>query len=191
MHTQQQSEIQAQRIQKTPRVTKTPLQKEGSVLLSHPVSHPAVDHLLQQKERTEFYTGKESATLQINQIQKVRALQEANDNLQRQIAHNQKELLTTSDPLLLLADIEHCNIMISRNTGEIMNIYAQNEQRLKRIALLEAQNDELRRGMENTQEKFSSSHEMDSRTKIASEFFSSKSQYEKNLNEIYTLHQES
>lgn len=191
MNTQQQTDFQVPRvgktaIQKSPKMGKTEMQKGGSVLLSNPINHFSAE-----QNRAEFYTGKESAALQVSEIQRVRALQEANDNLQRQIARNQKELATTNDPLLILADIEHCNIMISRNTGEIVNIHTQSEERLRRLALLEAHNDELRRGMENTQEKFSVSHEMESRTKIATEFFSTKSQYEKNINEIYNLHQES
>jgi hypothetical protein len=123
----------------------------------------------------------------MRQIQRVRELQEDNDNLQRQITQNEKELLQVGDPLAILAEIEHCNIMIARNTGEILNIYTLNEKRLKRILELEKQNVNLQQELSDTQAKFITCHEMAQRTKYAVDFFLSKAQYEKNLGEIRDL----
>src|SRR5580700_2455096 len=94
------------------------------VLIANPAS------LFNHDDRAQFYTGQDRMTLQARQIQKVRELQETNDNLQRQIARNEKALVHAEDPLSILAEIEHCNIMIARNAGEILNIHSQNERRL-------------------------------------------------------------
>jgi hypothetical protein len=157
--------------------------KEGPhTLIANPVTR-----LFNHDDRAEFYTGNERMTLQMRQIQRVRELQESNDNLQRQVTRNEKELLHAEDPLSILAEIEHCNIMIARNTGEILNIYTQNERRLKRITELEAQNINLQQEMSDTQGKFITCHEMTQRTKFAAEFFVTKAQFEKNVAEIREL----
>ncbi len=157
--------------------------KEGhKALIANPVTR-----LFNHDDRAEFYTGCERMTLQTGQIQKVRELQESNDNLQRQVTRNEKELLHAEDPLAILAEIEHCNITIARNTGEILNIYTQNEKRLKRIMELEAQNINLQQEMSDTQGKFITCHDMSQRTRFAAEFFVNKAQYEKNLAEIREL----
>jgi hypothetical protein len=114
-------------------------------------------------------------------------LQESNDSLQRQISRNEKEVLHSEDALSILAEIEHCNIMIARNTGEILNIYTQNEKRLQRIMELEAQNINLQQKMSDTQGEFITCHDMSQRTKFAAEFFTTKAQYERNLVEIREL----
>lgn len=152
------------------------------------IEHPTIK-FFSHDERAEFYTGKERVTLQAQQIQRVRALQEANDHLQRQVEQNQKALAHSEDPLAILADIEHCSIMISRNAGEILNIYTQNELRLKRLALLEEKNTMLMQELKDTQAKFINSHEMKQRTKFAAEFFHAKAHYENNLKEIRELNQ--
>ncbi|MBI3236487.1 MAG: hypothetical protein HYZ48_02090 [Chlamydiales bacterium] len=147
----------------------------------------SANQLLSCDERAEFYTGHERMTLQTRQVQRVRDLQEVNDNLQRQVVKNEKELMHSQDPLTILAEIEHCNIMIARNTGEILNIYALNEARLKRIAELESENINLQQEMSDTQAKFITCHEMNQRTKFAAEFFLTKAKYEKNIAEIREL----
>jgi hypothetical protein len=154
----------------------------------HPtlIANP-MNRLFSHDDRAEFYTGHDRTTLQIDHIQRVRELQEANDNLQRQVTKDKKDLLHAEDPLVILAEIEHCNIIIARNTGEILNIYIQNEQRLKRIMELEAQNLNLQQEMSDTQGKFITCHEMTQRAKSAAEFFISKKHYEKNLAEIRDL----
>jgi hypothetical protein len=153
------------------------------------IANPA-QRLFNHDDRAEFYTGGERMTLQMRQIQRVRELQETNDNLQRQVTRNEKEVVHCEDPLAVLAEIEHCNIMIARNTGEILNIYTQNEKRLKRIMELEAQNINLQQDMSDTQGKFITCHNMGQRTKFAADFFISKAQYEKNVNEIRELNQQ-
>jgi hypothetical protein len=157
--------------------------KEGQRTL---IANPA-NRLFNHDDRAEFYTGCERMTLQMTQIQRVRELQESNDSLQRQISRNEKEVLHAEDALSILAEIEHCNIIIARNTGEILNIYNQNEKRLQRIMELEAQNINLQQEMSDTQGKFITCHEMSQRTKFAAEFFTTKAQYERNLIEIREL----
>jgi hypothetical protein len=175
--------MQAQQQTQTQKTAEAVTSKEGQpTLLAHPVTR-----LFSHDDRAEFYTGNERLTLQMRQIQRVRELQESNDNLQRQISRNEKEVVHSEDPLSILAEIEHCNIIIARNTGEIINIYAQNEKRLKRIMELEAENINLSQEMSDTQGKFITCHDMTKRTKIAAEFFVSKAQFEKNLAEIREL----
>lgn len=179
MQAQQQTQTQMQK------TAEAVVSKEGQpTLIANPVTR-----LFSHDDRAEFYTGSERMTLQMRQIQRVRELQENNDNLQRQVSRNEKELVHAEDPLTVLAEIEHCNIMIARNTGEILNIYTQNERRIKRIMELEAENINLAQEMSDTQGRFITCHDMSLRTKIAAEFFVSKAQFEKNLAEIRDLSQ--
>ncbi len=178
MHTPQHTDCQA-----APHVAEQVKSRDGQ----NPFVVNAGSHLLSRDDRAEFYTGHERMTLQMKLVQRVRELQEINDNLQRQVVKNEKELLHAQDPLSVLAEIEHWNIMIARNTGEILNIYAQNESRLKRIAELEAENINLQQEMSDTQGKFITCHEMGQRTRFAAEFFLTKAQYEKNIVEIRDL----
>ncbi len=129
-------------------------------------------------------------SLQMSAVKRVRELQESNDNLQRQVARNEKEVLNAEDPLAILAEIEHCKIIIARNTGEIVNIYTNNENRLERIAALEAQNINLQQDMSDMQGKFITCHDMAQRTKFAAEFFLTKTRLEKNIAEINDLSQQ-
>lgn len=146
--------------------------------------------LSSHNERVEFYNGRERMSLQTKQIYRVRELQECNDNLQRQIIRYEKNIPTSQDPLTVLAEVEQCRMLIARNTGEVLNIYVQNERRLKRIAQLEAQNIELQQDMSDNQSRFASCNENSQRTRHAADFFSAKAQYEKNLAEIQELSQE-
>jgi len=136
-----------------------------------------------------FYTGQDRVTLQNHQIHRVRELQEINDNLQRDIIKKERELTNASDPLAILADMEHCNIMIARNTGEIIKIYTQNDERLKRIAELESENARLKDELIDMRDKFIHTHDMQQRTKFAVDFFLIKSKLEKNTSELYDLKQ--
>ncbi len=154
-------------------------------ILSHEFAQPA-----SKLERVEFYTGKDRLTLQVRNIHRVRELQEANDNLQRQVRENEISLSTSHDPLTIIAQIEQCNILISRNTGEILNIHIQNERRLARIAQLEAENINLQQDITDFQGKFSNCHEINDRAGYAAEFFLGRAQYEKNLVEIRELSQQ-
>ena len=154
------------------------------------IANPVSTIFTHEDDRAEFYTGKERMTLQMRSVKRVRELQESNDNLQRQVTRNEKELSNSEDRLSVLAEIEHCKIIISRNTGEIVNIYTNNENRLRRIAELEAQNINLQQDMSDTQGKFITCHDMAQRTKFAAEFFLTKTQLEKNIAEINDLSQQ-
>lgn len=140
-------------------------------------------------ERTYFYGGYERLTLLSSHLQRVRELHEANDKLQRQITKCEKELEGSDDPISFGAEIEHCYVMIARNTGEILNIYSMNEARIRRIAELEAQNIELTKNMDGIQANFFSAKEMNDRTQHATEFFLNKATLERNIEEIRHLSQ--
>ncbi len=141
------------------------------------------------EERAGFYTGEERLTLQNHNIQRVRELQEMNDSLQREVSKKEKLMLSASDPLAISAEIEHAKIMIARNTGEIVQIYSQDEERRRRIAELEAQNIKLRAEMISMQGKFVTNHDVQMRTRHAADFFISKARLEKNIAEIIDLSQ--
>lgn len=140
------------------------------------------------EERAGFYAGEDRLTLQNHNIQRVRELQEMNDNLQRDVNRKEKLMLSASDPLAISADIEHAKIMIARNTGEILQIHTLDEERRRRIAELEAQNIKLRADMVSMQSKFITDHDPHS-TKHAAEFFLSKARFENNIAEIIELSQ--
>jgi len=158
---------------------------EGPIL----VNNSDVNHL-SQDERLVFYSGCERMTLQSSQIQKVRNLQEQNDNLQRQLLRCEKELSQVEDPLSIVAEMEHCKALIARNAGEILNIYNQNEERLNRIAKLQEHNINLQQEISDSKGRFIAEHVIEERTKFAAEFFASKTRYEKNLVELFELNQE-
>lgn len=138
-------------------------------------------------ERAQFYTGTERLDLQGSQVQRVRELQEENDHLQREIATKEMQIVDSADPLAILADIEHRKIIVARNTGEILKIYLKNEERIKRVKELEAQNHRIQSQMMEMQGQFISTKDMEEKTKFASEFFIMKSEIEKNLQEINEL----
>ena len=146
-------------------------------------------HYFTREERSNFYAGQERLTLLPGNLKRVRDLHDANDDLQRQIVKCEKDLETATDPLLIHAEIEHCHIMIARNTGEILNIYSMNEARLRRISELEAQNLELEKNMNETQTQFISTRDMNLRTHHANEFFLNKATFERNHEELRILNQ--
>lgn len=139
------------------------------------------------EERAKFYTGYERLDLQRAHVQRVRELQEENDYLQREILAKEKEVLTAVDPLVLLADIEHRQTVIARNTGEILKIYRVNEERLRRIKELEDQNLKLQEDIVAAQTKFIATNDMQVRTQVAAEFFVLKSTLDANEQEIAEL----
>lgn len=138
-------------------------------------------------ERAQFYTGSERLNLQGTQVQRIRELQEENDHLQREIATKEMQITDASDPLAILADIEHRKIIVARNTGEILKIYLKNEERIKRINELENENVRVQAEMMKIQGQFVSTKDMEEKTKIASEFFIMKSEIERNMQEINEL----
>ena len=115
-----------------------------------------VHHHVSAKERKQFYTGEESSALTSANIKRVRDLQCANDELQRKIATLRHECSLSEDPLKVMNDIEYCNATIARNTGEILNIFTQNEKRMARIAELEKQNINLQQEITDTMSAFGS-----------------------------------
>lgn len=139
------------------------------------------------EEREKFYTGYEGLELQNAQIHRVRELQHENDLLQREIVAKEFEVTQCVDPLSLLADIEHRQTMIARNTGEILKIYRVNEERLKAIIDLEKQNIKLNADLVTSQSKFIATNDMQQRTQIASEYFVVKASLERNLTTILEL----
>jgi len=178
---------------KAPKVeaTENSIAKEMEAILAENVvrsAAPALD-ASSSLERAEFYAGKDRIDLQGESVQRVRELQEENDHLQREISAKEEELKSCTDPLSILADIEHRKIIIARNTGEILKIYLRNEERIKRIKELENHNNKIQNEMMEMQGRFISTKNMDEKTKFASEFFVLKSQIERNLKEISTLNQ--
>src|SRR5262249_1689806 len=94
--------MQAQQQTQVQKTAEAVASKEGQpTLIANPVTR-----LFSHDDRAEFYTGCERMTLQMRQIQRVRELQESNDNLQRQVQRNEKELLLAEDPLSILAENE-------------------------------------------------------------------------------------
>lgn len=140
-------------------------------------------------DRAQFYAGHDRLELQSPSIQRVRELQEENDHLQREICAKEEEVAGCSDPLAILADIEHRKVLIARNTGEILKIYLKNEERLKRIEELEAKNTQIEKELSDMQGKFITTSDLDGKTKCASEFFILKAEIENNLEEINDLKQ--
>lgn len=143
--------------------------------------------ILSHDERAKFYTGKERLDLQASQVQRIRELQEENDHLQREINARENELHDAKDPLVVIADIEHRKTIIARNTGEVLNIYTRNEERLKKIKELEAQNVKIKEDMKSMQGNFADTKNMDEKTKYASDYFIFRSTVEKNIQEIKEL----
>lgn len=138
-------------------------------------------------ERAQFYAGHDRLDLQGPNVQRVRELQEENDHLQREIAAKEKEIAQATDPLSVLADIEHRKVIVARNTGEILKIYLRNEERIKRVKELESHNSRIQNEMMEVQGRFISTKDLEEKTRFASEFFIMKSQIERNLKEISEL----
>lgn len=159
-----------------------------------PVVHTtaAAQHtlLVSHDDMIHFYNGSDCSKLQNVNIQKVRELQDSNDKLQRLNAQLEKDVKASNDALTLLADKERNQTIIARNTGEILKIQIENERRLTRIAFLEAQNERLRGEIITQRDQFIDNHSMQDRTKHAADFFLTKSQIEKNINELLELTQE-
>lgn len=154
---------------------------------SAPSASNVQNPLASSMDRVNFYAGHDRLNLQGTCVQRVRDLQEENDHLQREITAKEEELVNCTDPLAILADIEHRKIIIARNTGEILKIYLRNEERLKRIKELESHNSRIQKEMMEMQGRFISTKDMEEKTKFASEFFILKAEIEKNLQEISDL----
>ena len=137
--------------------------------------------------RFEFYVGKERMTLRNEDLQRIRELQDANDQLQRQVAMQKQELFQVADSLKLSAEIEQSMCMIARNAGEVLSIYSDNESRLRRISALENKNINLQQYMSDVLGKVATCHEMHQKTQFAKEYFLKKAEYDRNTAEIQRL----
>lgn len=137
--------------------------------------------------RFEFYVGKERMTLRNEDLQRIRELQDANDQLQRQVAIQKQELFQVADSLKLSAEIEQSMCMIARNAGEVLSIYSDNESRLRRISALEDKNINLQQDMSDVLGRVATCHEMQQKTQFAKEYFLKKAEYDRNTAEIQRL----
>jgi hypothetical protein len=137
--------------------------------------------------RFEFYVGKERMSLRNEDLQRIRELQDANDQLQRQVAMQKQELFQVADSLKLSAEIEQSMCMIARNAGEVLSIYSDNESRLRRISALEDKNINLQQDMSDVLGKVATCHEMHQKTQFAKEYFLKKAEYDRNTAEIQRL----
>lgn len=137
--------------------------------------------------RFEFYVGKERMTLRNEDLQRIRELQDANDQLQRQVAMQKQELFQVADSLKLSAEIEQSMCMIARNAGEVLSIYSDNESRLRRISALENKNINLQQDMSDVLGRVATCHEMHQKTQFAKEYFLKKAEYDRNTAEIQRL----
>lgn len=137
--------------------------------------------------RFEFYVGKERMTLRNEDLQRIRELQDANDQLQRQVAIQKQELFQVADSLKLSAEIEQSICMIARNAGEVLSIYSDNESRLRRISALEDKNINLQQDMSDVLGKVATCHEIQQKTQFAKEYFMKKAEYDRNTAEIQRL----
>ncbi len=138
-----------------------------------------------------FYTSQDARKLQNSNLNRVRELQGINDNLQRQINLIIKALKDPADDgLALLAEKERLQILLSRNAGEIIKIHVENEERLRRIAKLEAENKILHVTMVDHRDSFVETRQEAIRTHFATEYFLAKSKIEKNSAELEHLTKE-
>lgn len=151
------------------------------VIEAHAVPNHAQHHVSHQ-DKVRFFSGEETtSTLPLSSMRRVRELQTANKEIQRQIEHLRHECSLSSEPLRILNEIEHANSTVAKNTGEILNIFTQNEKRLARIADLEQQNINLQQEITDTMSSFSANSEQDKKTEFASGYFKAKSTYDNNI----------
>lgn len=141
----------------------------------------------QVNNRFELYVGKEKMTLRSNDLQRIRELQDANDQLKRQVAIQKKELFQASDSLKLSAEIEQAMCIIARNAGEILSIYSDNESRLRRIGELEEKNIHLQQDMSDVLGKIATCYDMHQKTKFSKEYFLKKAEHDRNTADIQRL----
>lgn len=137
--------------------------------------------------RFDLYSGKEKMTLRSDDLQRIRELQDANDQLKRQVASQKKELFQASDSLKLSAEIEQTMCIIARNAGEILSIYSDNESRLRRISELEERNIHLQEEMSDVLGKIAICFDMHQKTKFSKGYFLKKAEHDRNTAEIQRL----
>lgn len=137
--------------------------------------------------RFDLYSGKEKMTLRSDDLQRIRELQDANDQLKRQVSSQKKELFQAADSLKLSAEIEQTMCIIARNSGEILSIYSDNESRLRRISELEERNIHLQEDMSDVLGKIATCYDMHQKTKLSKGYFLKKAEHDRNAAEIQRL----
>lgn len=139
-------------------------------------------------ERSRFYTCIDRKTLRDASIRRVRELEDLNDMLQREIVQFEEELSQApSDVPTLLAMIEHKKAMIARNTGEVLKIFIQEEERAQRIAELEAHNKRLEKEIAEKQSQWERTHDHEARIRISSVLLLNREKINYNLAELVDL----
>lgn len=148
-------------------------------------SQPAA--YISHDEMVHFYNGHDCAKLLPADMKRVRELQETNDQLQRQLSALDAEIKNAADALVLLAERERLLIILARNTGEVLKIQVENDERLNRVAKLDSDNSKLKEKVVSQRDTFIVTHDMLPRSKHAADFFLSKSKIEKNTTELFDL----
>lgn len=138
-------------------------------------------HHITHHEKAKFYSGEESVSLPSSALKRVRDLQAANDELQRHIAALRHDCSLSQDPLKIMNDIGYAQATVARNTGEIMNIFLQNEKRLAQIAELEKHNINLQQEITDTMSAFGVHNEQEKKIHCATGYFSAKTNLDHNV----------
>jgi hypothetical protein len=137
--------------------------------------------LFTSAQRAQIYCGQDRMMIPNNQLERIYIL-----------AYRLEQSLNSSkDPFANLAGIEHAKMSIAKNTGEILKIYDTTAFRLQRIAELEIQNEVMNRENEEKQSKWTTLHNMEERTNLASSIFMNKDLISRNELEISMLRNES
>jgi hypothetical protein len=160
--------------------------EEVKHVASEQTTHAHSHHHVSFHDKMLFFSGAESALLPVSWLQRVRELQTSNDELQRQVASLRHECSLSADPLKIMNDIQYATSTIAKNTGEILNLFRQNEKRLAHIAEIERQNLNLQQEITDTMSSFGSNNQQDKQTEFAAGYFNAKSSYENNA---FTLQQ--
>lgn len=139
-------------------------------------------------ERSRFYTCQDRKTLPESAIRRIRELEELNDGLQREIALHEDELKNApSDAPFILATIEHKKAMIARNTGEVVKIFISDEERIMRVAELEANIRRLEKEIVEQQQMWNRVHDQESRIRISSVLLLNREKISRHLVELADL----
>jgi hypothetical protein len=147
--------------------------------------------LFTSAQRAQIYCGQDRMMIPNNQLERIYILEKNNDQLQREAYRLEQSLNSSKDPFANLAGIEHAKMSIAKNTGEILKIYDTTAFRLQRIAELEIQNEVMNRENEEKQSKWTTLHNMEERTNLASSIFMNKDLISRNELEISMLRNES
>lgn len=135
----------------------------------------------------KFYHCSEKTELRDADLNRIREIQQENDQFQREIFQRRKSTEHCADNLGSLAEIEHFKILIAKNAGEILKFYKKNRERLNKIQELEQQNISLNMDAEKEQELFIEALNIEERAQHAAKFFFIKESIAENKEEILRL----